>query len=123
MKLENKVAVVSGTAHPTTHVVSGTTNDLCGNRLFRRERFWLVKNQNFGAPASTDAIAQGEPWAVYECSELIWGDRHFSLPILLDAGDTLSMWLDVGGRKGSYPVDWNAHFSVHFQSFEDDLSS
>ncbi|RIK81897.1 MAG: hypothetical protein DCC68_07530 [Planctomycetota bacterium] len=119
---QNKVAIVSGTNNPFTNVVSGTTNDLCAHRLHRRERFWLVKNQNFGTPATTDAIAEGEPWAVYECSELTWGDRHYSLPCLLDAGDTLSMWLDVGGRKGSYPVDWNAEFSVHFQSFEDDLS-
>jgi hypothetical protein len=119
---ENKIAVVSGTAHPTTHVVSGTTSDLCAHRLLRRERFWLLKNANFGLPAVTDAIAEGEPWAMYECSELIWGDRHYSLPTLCDAGDHFSLWLDVGGRKGSYPVDYNAEFSVHFQSYEDDLS-
>jgi hypothetical protein len=119
---EDKIATVTGTANPSTGDVTGTTSNLCGHRLLRRERFWLLKNADFGSPSATDAVADGEPWAMYECSELVWGDAHYSLPTLCDAGDEFSLWLDVGGRVGSYTVDYYAEFSVHFQSYEDDLS-
>lgn len=120
---QDKVGTVTsnGTAIGAGNTI-GTTEDLCSSRLFRRERFWLIKNQNFGSPTVSDAIALGEPWACYECGNLYWHDPHYSLPVLMDAGDTLSIWRDTGGRVGSYDVTFRVEFSIHFSSYEPDLA-